>query len=266
MTAKDGGHEGGHDVGERVSRDAAVISGAAFDAMVRGELGVIDGAADRAVLAEYGFLDAHGVPTRAVEDLVEDLSDAAVLRLRHTDEQGPARGAELIVGRTVVVAVEPDRRASGNEGPGEGAERAAERDHWAGAAVRFDVLPADAIPLWVARWWGIVPRLPTDRMALGPWPEEDVWRRLADPTTPPPADADEATLAMWVLPWRAWGVHCPERTISRTYLDVRDECTYVLHREGSGVLRAVPRPSSLIWGDLQTISAEVRGRDDADGW
>ncbi len=266
-TAKDFGYVGGYDVGEDwVSRDAAGISRAAFDAMLRGKIDVIDDVADRAVLVGCGFLDADGGATRALGDLVEDLSDASVLRLRHTDEQGAARGAELIVGRTVIVAVEPDRRARRDEDPGGGAERAAAPDQQADAAARFEVLPVDAIPLMVARWWGVVPRLPTDRPALGPWPEEDVWHRLTDPTTPPPDDADEATLAMWALPWRAWGVRCPEREISRNYLDVRDQCTYVLHRQGSGGLRAVPRPSSLIWGDLQTISAQVRGMDDDDGW
>ncbi len=266
-TAKDRGHMGGYGMGEDwLSRDAASISRAAFDAMLRGELDVIDGVADRAVLAGCGFLDAVGGPTQALGELVEDLSDAVVLRLRHTDEQGATRGAELIVGRTVIVAVEPDRLTRGDEGPGGEAERAVAPDQRADAVVRFEVLPADAVPLMVARWWGIVPRLPADRPALGPWSEEDVWHRLTDPTTPPPEDADEATLAMWALPWRAWGVRCPERAISRTYLDVRDQCTYVLSRLGSGGLRVVPRPSSLIWGDLQTISAEVRGMDDADGW
>ncbi len=121
------------------------------------------------------------------------------------------------------------------------------------------------MPLLVARWWGIVPHLPSERSEHGPWPEETLWERLSDPAAPLPEGADDETRALWAVPWRAWGVHCHERGVSRTYVDAGDQGTFLVRREEAGTLSLLPRPSSLLWGDLQAVGVAVRSGDPSQG-
>ena len=252
---------GGHVVGELLSRGAPRVSVATFEALRRGELDAGVGAGDRATLMAHGLLDEFGTTSAVARSLAEEIAGGDVLQVAATDEDGVTRRARLIIGRDHLVAVLAAGGAAGGQDSGDGANGALATAQGAGASVRFEVFPVDAVPLLVARWWGIVPHLPVERSEHGPWPEEILWHRLTDPGAEPPVGADDEARALWAVPWRAWSVHCHERGVHRTYVDAGAYGTFLVRRDETGAVSLLPRPSSLLWGDLQAVGASVRPGD-----
>lgn len=189
----------------------------------------------RESLLTSGLVAEDGTPTELGRALREELLDAPVLVLHRADAESLC-AARLYVG---------DRHAV--------LDCAAHGEH--SGAVR--VVPASAVPLELARWGRLDPGFGDEEHVYGPFAEADVCARTLDPAAPPPKGLTESERALWAGEWQAWGATCEERGIRVAYLDVRGFGTFMMRPQGSGAILFVSRPSSLLWGDLQTLPTEM---------
>ena len=205
------------------------------------------GRSDRRALREAGFVGADGSPTPAGRALRDDLVGAPVVLLYRLERGVAGARARLHVGRRQLLAIGPrddaslDRRGASSH-----------VDALGGPPRTVDVLPADAVPILLARWGRLEPSRETTHGPFGPYEVDAVMRRCLDPHEPAPEGLDADSAEMWRRPWRVWGAQCDERNISLTFVDVPGHGPHVVRRRGD-VVSLTARPSSLLWGDLQAV-------------
>lgn len=229
------------------SLPAVVVTPQAADA-VRG-IGAVEAlaATDRAALVEIGLVGEDGRFTPAGRRLRDDLRDACVVLLFAGEADEPVRRARLYVGHRQMMYV---------------AVPAAEDVRQAHEMLVF---PADAVPIVLARWGRLQPSVRAAGTGYGPIAREAIWARCASSAEPPPVGADEAMAGLWSRAWRVWGAQCDVRDFMLTYVDVEGLGTFAIRRAGDESVRLVPRPSSLLWGDLQGVLGPLRSRP-SDDW
>lgn len=208
---------------------------------------------DRATFTTLGWLDDTGTITVLGTQVRDDLAHPAhTLHLRSHDETRRVGGFVRVGARSALVVGE--------------AAYTARSDDEDGAPYRGDVavdlVPVAALPLVLARWGGVRPtghvvgetfRL-GDGAALG--------RRLRDAATVLPDDADADLADVWAQPWTWWSVRSDEGDVELTYVDAGSAGQFAVRENGAALVR---RPESLVWGELQRVSARLAAlRDEAD--
>lgn len=192
-------------------------------------------ATDRAALADLGLVGEDGHFTPAGRRLRDDLRGAPVVLLFSTEPDGGTRRARVYVGarQMMYLAVHPV--------------------HEARQTSELLVFPADAVPVVLAGWGRLQPMLQTADDRHGPIDPDAFRRRCQTAAEPVPAGADDTLAGIWRTLWRVWGAQCDLREIALTYVDVEGYGTYVVRRDDDGAITLGTRPSSLLWGDLQSV-------------
>lgn len=197
-------------------------------------------ATDRVALADLGLVDDDGQLSSAGRRLRDDLRSAALLLLFAARPDGTTRRARLYVGTRHLMYL--------GVHPAEEARQTSE----------LLVFPADAVPIVLAGWGRLQPMAQAPAGSHGPIDRDAFRRRCATPAEPVPAGADAPLAALWRAPWRLWGAQCDAHEISLAYLDVEGFGTYVVRHAAEDALQLAPRPSSLLWGDLQGVLEPLR--------
>lgn len=196
---------------------------------------------DRGTLVDGGWYAGDGTYTRAGLKLRRDLlTGMSQGKLHRTDDRGQQR-ATIVTGISrALLLVEPHVR------------------HWASkgdcddAVVQVETLPVTAIPIVMARWGRLSPAWTFDT-EHGPIAPELILRRLQDPRTPVPEDADASLAAMWAEPWLQWSATFHRGATHLSYLNAGDRGQYVFKEAEGGWVQLVARPGTLVWGDLQRL-------------
>lgn len=206
---------------------------------------------DRQVLLDLGWVDAEGELSGLARSVRRDLRERSVtFAISATDTEGELHGTVITGSRHALAFVEAQPRPWG----------------WGNRPVthqvRFTVIDAGAVPIFLGRWAGLSPVLGGD-MVLEDLDADLLEARLRDPETAPPPAAGEAMSRLWGNPWVLWTVSCPAREIWLNYLDGGD-CGQFLLREGrAGRVRLVARPGSLVWGELLQAHQDTSNGSDA---
>lgn len=127
----------------------------------------------------------------------------------------------------------------------------------------FQTGPASALPIVLAKWGALNPAWNYDA-AHELIDAKLIEQRVRDSSTPAPDGADEELRWLWQQEWTQWGVVAPQLGVELEFLTIAGHGHYVVRTRQDGVTVLAPRPSSLLWGDVQSILAALPGRTDPD--
>lgn len=207
---------------------------------------------DRKVLLDLGWVDPEGELGATARSVRRDLREGSVtFAISATDADGELHGTVIAGSRHALAFVEAQPRPWG----------------WGNRPVthqvRFTVIEAGAVPIFLGRWAGLRPVLGRETV-LEDLDPDLLEARLRDPATPPPAAAGEDMRRIWAEPWVLWTVSCPAREIWLNYLDAGDFGQFLLREGRGGRVRLVARPGSLVWGEL--LHAQQDPAHGSDPW
>lgn len=218
--------------------------------------------ADREILAAQGWTTRDGDPTTEAVALHRELRDHGdVLHLTAADTQGVVRGWIHCGDTRAVVIIDPKRHyaydlPSSVSGEGDAPEPTDE--------CVVDVVQIDAIPILLARWGGLAPTW-TVAEPLTPLRASAIERRVVDAEEPLPSGANADLAEVWERPWTWWAVATTGREVDLQFIHAGDRGQFVSHVVQDDRTRLVPRPGTLVWGDLQQVCERLPSRSGG-GW
>lgn len=173
-------------------------------------------------------------------------SRRTIVTLSAVDSVGPRRGWVVVGSRLAVTII--DESATGS-GPLD--------------QLSFQVGPANALPIVLARWGALNPSWTSETTHVLSDPSL-IRRRVQDAGILPPSGAHDELRELWQQDWTRWGVSVSELEIELEFLAIGGHGQYAVRTRADGAALLVPRPSSLLWGDMQLILAGLPGRSDPD--
>lgn len=217
---------------------------------------------DRETLVSRGWTTRDGDPTPQAGGLHEELrAHGDVLHLTAADARGVVRGWIHCGAERAVVVIDPLRHCAHDlPSPVSSSADAPE----ATDEVVVDVVQIADIPVLLARWGGLAPTW-TLTEALTPVDAMAVRRRVLDAREPLPADANTQLADVWERPWTWWAVATADRRVDVQFIDAGDRGQCVVHDVADDRTLLVPRPGTLVWGDLQQVVGRLSARSRG-GW
>lgn len=217
--------------------------------------------ADRETLVSQGWTTRDGDPTAEAGVLHQELrAHGDVLHLTAADTRGVVRGWIHCGAERAVVIIDPLRHyAHDLPSPVSSEADAPEPTD----EVVVDVVQLAAIPVLLARWGGLAPTW-TVTDPLTPVGARAIQRRVLDAQEPPPADTHAELADVWERPWTWWSVATADRQVDLQFIHAGDRGQYVSHDRQDGDALLVPRPGTLVWGDLQQVCGRSSSRSGGD--
>lgn len=203
-------------------------------------------------LQAAGLVAEDGTRTPTGRRLRDDLAGAPVVLLYATEPGVGTQRARLHVGKRHMLYIAADTWSL----PGSSPRPDDSIDGHSDSTML--VFPSDAVPLVLARWGRLHPTHDTVQASYAPVDFATMMLRCRDPRVPAPTSFDDVGCRLWDAPWLVWGAQCDVLDISLAYLDVPGLGVHAIRRNDDEV-RIVPRPSSLLWGDLQSLLRPLRG-------